>query len=168
MRGSAAPASGWPDGRAVEHLPEPQQRLAHGELLRVHVGKVLGLKSHVFRVQRKADDVAGQLGGQLQIELAAVRAAQVELVKLVAHNLGAALRGVVAGELLIEKLNPAAVDLFRLGRGTRDVVCNVLHTNCTIQHWGGMRRMGARFLQGPAAGLTHSRTFCVWSILLRR
>ena len=67
------------DGRAVEHLPEPEQRLAHGEPLRVHVGKVLGLGRYVFRVQREADDVAGQLGGQLQIELAAVRTAQVEL-----------------------------------------------------------------------------------------
>jgi len=36
---------------------------------------------------------------------------------LVAHNLGAQLRRMVAGELLIEKLYPAAVDLFGLGAG---------------------------------------------------
>jgi len=34
-----------------------------------------------------------------------VRTAQVELVKLVAHNLRAALRSLVTGELFIEKLN---------------------------------------------------------------
>ena len=50
-----------------------------------------------------------------------MRTAQVELVKLVAHNLRAPLRSLVAGELLIEKLNPAAVDLFGLGRGMRGV-----------------------------------------------
>jgi hypothetical protein len=60
-----------------------------------------------------------QFGGERQVQLAAVRAAQKELIKLVAHNLRAAFRGLVAGELVIEKLDPAAVDFFRLGRGMR-------------------------------------------------
>ena len=78
---------------------------------------MLGFKGHVFRVEGEHRDVAGQLGGQREISFAAVRAAQVELVKLVAHNLRAPLRGAVAGELVVEKLEPAAVNLFRFGRG---------------------------------------------------
>jgi hypothetical protein len=108
--------------RRPSQLPEPQQRLEFGESLRVGVGKVLGLQGHVFRVQREADDIAGQLGGERQVELAAVRTAQVELIKLVAHNFGAALWRLVACELVVEKLNPAAVDLFRLGRWMRGIV----------------------------------------------
>ncbi len=79
------------DGRAVEHLPEPEQRFALGKLFAVGVGEMLGLQGHVFRIEREADDVAGQLGGEREVELAAVRAAEIKLVELVAHNLGAAL-----------------------------------------------------------------------------
>jgi hypothetical protein len=51
-----------------------------------------------------------------------VRTAQVELVKLVAHNLVAEFGGVVPCELLIQKLNPAAVDFLCLRRGMGDAV----------------------------------------------
>ena len=57
----------------------------------VHSAEVLGLEGHVFRVERQAQHVAGQLAGEGEVELAAVGTAQVELVELVAHNLGAAL-----------------------------------------------------------------------------
>ena len=56
-----------------------------------------------MRVERETDHVAGQLGGEREIELAAVGTAQIELVKLVAHNLAAALRGAVAQELSSRK-----------------------------------------------------------------
>ena len=101
---------------------------------------MLGFEGHVFRVQREADDVAGQLGGEGEVELAPVRPAQVELVELIAHNLRAAFRGAVPDELVIEKLEPAAVDLFRLGRGMRDAVLRC-HTDWTIHHGGGTLRV---------------------------
>ena len=51
-----------------------------------------------------------------------MRTAQIELVKLVAHNLGAPLRRAVADELVVEKLEPAAVHLFGFGGGMGDTV----------------------------------------------
>jgi hypothetical protein len=143
------------DGRTVEHLPEPEQRLALGELLGIGVGKVLGLQGHVFRVQREREHVAGQLRGERQVELAAVRAAQVELVELVAHNLGAAFRCLVAGELVIEKLDPAAVDLFGLKRGMGCLVRIIRHTLCTIHHQGWVDRVLACAVDGPPTLSSH-------------
>jgi hypothetical protein len=80
-----------------------------------------------------------------------VRTAQVELVELVAHDFGAALRGAVADELIIEKLEPAAVDFFCFWRGMRGVVFRC-HTDWTIHHEGGTLRVGAREL-GVATSL---------------
>ena len=118
-----------PDGRAVEHLPEPQQRLALGKEFGIGIGKVLGLQRHVLRVQREREHVSRQLRGKRQIQLAAVRTSQIKLAKLVAHDLGAALRGLVTGELFIEKLNPAAINLFSFGGGMRGVVLCLFHTD---------------------------------------
>jgi hypothetical protein len=129
------------DGGAVEHLPEPEQRLAGIVLIGVGVGEVLGLEGYVFRVQGEADYVAGQLGGEGEVELAPVRTAQVELVELVAHDFGAAFRGAVTDELIIEKLEPAAVDFFCFRRGMGDVVVRG-HTDWTIHHGGGTQRVG--------------------------
>ena len=82
-------------------MPPRSLRLARIVLFAVGVSKVLGLEGYVFRVQREADDVAGQLGGKGEVQLAPMRTAQVELVKLIAHNLGAALRGAMADELIV-------------------------------------------------------------------
>src|ERR1035437_5289183 len=52
----------------------------------------------------------------------------------------------MARELVVQKMKPAAVDLFRLGRGMRGaarlggVVRGVCHTNWTIHLEGGMHR----------------------------
>ena len=106
-----------PDGRAVEHLPEPEQRFALGVALPVHVGVVLRLQRHVCRIERKRQRSAWQLRGKVHGRLARVRTAQIKLVKLVAHNLGAALGRAVANQFVVKKLQPAAIKLFRfLGR----------------------------------------------------
>jgi hypothetical protein len=63
-----------------------------------------------------------------------VRATQVELEELVADDFGAALRGVVAGELFIEEVDPPAIDFFGFGGGLRGSAEGVFHTDCTIHH----------------------------------
>jgi hypothetical protein len=52
-----------------------------------------------------------------------MRAAKVELMKLVAHNLATAFRRAVPDELIVKELEPAAIDFFGFGCGMRDVVC---------------------------------------------
>ena len=79
------------DGRAVEHLPEPEQRFAGSEFFAIDFGEVPGLQSDVLGIERETDDVSGQLRSESEIEFAAVGTAKIELVKLVAHDFGAAL-----------------------------------------------------------------------------
>ena len=104
-----------PDRRAVEHLPEPEQRLANGELCFVDAAEVLRLERDVLWVEGQTQDVARQFAGQRDIGFAAVRPAQVELVKLVAHDFRAPLGRAVPVELLVKEADPAAKDFFGLG-----------------------------------------------------
>ena len=70
-----------------------------------------------FGSSERLTTLPGSSRGEREVELAAVGTAQIELVKLVAHDFAAALRRAVASELVVEKMNPAAVDFFRFGGG---------------------------------------------------
>ena len=70
----------------------------------------------------------------VRLSLPAVRPAQIELVQLVAHNLRAPLGRAVADELVVEKLQPAAIDFFRLRRGMRHGLGRSSRRVCHM-HW---------------------------------
>ena len=129
------------DGRAVKHLPEPEEGLAPCKALAVDLGEVAGFEGNVFRIERKTENVAWQLGREGEIELSAVWASQIELIELVADNLRAALRRTVANELIVEKLEPAAIDFFRFGRGMGNGAGLGRHTLWTIHQTGGLHRI---------------------------
>src|SRR5579872_841114 len=133
-----------PDRRPIEHLPEPQQRLPFRESLRVHVAEVLRFERHVLWIERHAQHVSRQLAGQRHVELAAVRAAQVELVELVPHDLRTPLSRAVTDELVVEKLQPAAVDFLGLWRwmrhGLRGGGRRIRHMHWTINQQLKMRQ----------------------------
>ena len=97
---------------------------------------MFGLEGYILGVQGKIEHVAWEFACQGEVEFSAVRTAQIELAKLIADDLRAALRGMVPRELLVEKLNPAAVDFFGFRRGMRDAGVD-FHHDLTIQHEGG-------------------------------
>ena len=129
------------NGGAVKHLPEPEERLTRVETFTVDFRKMASLEGNVLGIKRKAEDIAGQLGSEREVELSAMRPAQIELIELVAHDLGAAFRGAVPDELFIEKLEPAAVDFFSLRRGMWGAARIRCHTDWTIHHGGRMHRV---------------------------
>ena len=92
-------------------------------------------------------NVARQLAGERQVQLAAMRPAQVELVKLVAHNLRAPLRRAVPDELVVEKLEPAAIDLFRFGEG-----CGAYSCGWPYELDDTTKRAGCKRIRGQTAG----------------
>ena len=144
------------DGRAVEHDPEPEQGLGAGEALAVDVGIVLCFEGDVAGVERELEDVERELAGEGEVELAAVGTAEVELEELVADDLGAALGGLMAGELLVEEGDPAAVELFGLGLRVGEAGgllggrgdCGFGHTHSTIHLARKDARRGAAAVSG--------------------
>ena len=105
------------DRRTVEHDPEPEERLAAGESLAIHVGVVLGFEGDIPRIERKLKYVERKFAGQSEVQLAPVRTAEIELEELIADDFSAALGNLVTGEFLVQEGEPAAVEFlcFRLG-----------------------------------------------------
>src|ERR1700677_752462 len=101
--------------RAVEHLPEPDERLAKRIFFWIDVAVILRLEGCVARVEALDEGVHGELAIEGGIAAAAVRMTEVELKELIANNLGAAVRRLVAGEFFVEIGQPAAVDGFGFG-----------------------------------------------------
>ncbi len=89
-------------GRAVKHHPEPDQRLALGVLLGVHVAVVFRFQGRIARIERVDERLLrqwcvrrGQGPGPPQIQL----------VQGIAHH-DAAVLNVAAGEFLVQLLDP--------------------------------------------------------------
>ena len=62
--------------RAVEHLPEPDERLAEGVPLDVDVTVVLGLERGVARVEGLKQNIGGELAGERGLFASALLFAQ--------------------------------------------------------------------------------------------
>jgi hypothetical protein len=100
------------EGRAVEHLPEPDEGLANGVLFGVDVAVVLGLECSVARVEAFGESVDGELVVEGRLRRAAIGPAKIELDEFVADDLGADLGFGVASEFVVEASEPATVDCF--------------------------------------------------------
>ncbi len=100
---------------AVEHLPEPDERLAGSVLSGIDVAVVLGLEGGVAGVEGLGENVGGEFGGEMDGETSAVGTAKVKLGEFVADDLGAAVDRLVAGELAVEMREPAEIDGFGFG-----------------------------------------------------
>ena len=105
-----------PDRRTVEHLPEPEQRLAAVVALAVDLGIMLRLESDVFRIEGELEHAARKLRGERGFRFSAAGPAQVKLMKLLANNFRTSLRRAVPHKFIIEELYPAAIDFLRLRR----------------------------------------------------
>ena len=77
------------DGRAVEHLPEPDEGFADGVFFGVDVAVVLGFEGDVAGVEALHEGVHGELVVEGRLGRAAVGMAEVELDEFVADDLGA-------------------------------------------------------------------------------
>ena len=98
----------------------------------------------LFGSSDRREHVPRQLAGQHQVQLAPVRPPQVELVQLVANHLRPPLRVVVPREFVVEKLDPPAVDLFRLRCGMRDPTLSRLRNRRLIRHFAPHRQLLGR------------------------
>src|SRR6202789_43977 len=94
--------------RAVEHLPEPDERLAKRIFFWIDVAVILRLEGCVTRVEALNQGVHGEFAVEGRIAADAVRMTEVELKELIANDLGAAVRRLVAGEFFVEFGRPAA------------------------------------------------------------
>src|ERR1700679_4016984 len=103
------------DGRAVEHLPEPDERLVDGVFFVVDVAVVLGLEGDVAGIEVLHEGVHGELVVEGRLGRTAVGTAEVELDELVADDLRADFWLGVAGEFVVEAGEPATVDGFGFG-----------------------------------------------------
>lgn len=111
----AEPKVGAEQG-AIEHLPEVDEGLAGGIARRVDGIVVLGCEEDIARVEGFDNDVGGQFTDEGScFGTAAVRTSQVDLIELIADDLGAAIDASVACELFVEMAQPAAVSGFGFG-----------------------------------------------------
>jgi len=69
-----------------------------------------------------------------------MRTAQIKLMQLIAHNLGATLRRLVARELVIEKVSPATKYFFCFRSRSGSAVGRVFHTDWTLHHQAWVNR----------------------------
>ena len=77
------------DGRAVEHLPEPDEGLADGIFFGVDVAVVLGFEGGVAGVEALDEGVHGEFVVEGCLGRALIGVAEIELDELVANDLGA-------------------------------------------------------------------------------
>jgi len=117
------------DGGAVEHAPEPDERLDDGVAVGIDIAVVLGLEGDVGGVKGELEDVEGQLGGESEVEAPAVGTAEKELVEIVAHDFAAKDNVGVAGEFVVEVVDPAVEDFFGFAGGLNLAVLIAGHTS---------------------------------------
>jgi hypothetical protein len=115
------------EGGAVEHLPEPDERLADGVLLGVYVTVVLRFERDVAGVEALGQGVHGELAVEHGLDVPAVGTAEVDLVEFVADDLGAAFGRLLPGELVVEFGEPATVEGLSFGSGFEFAVCMDWH-----------------------------------------
>ena len=88
--------------RTVEHLPEPDERLADGIALGIDVAVVLGFEGGVAGIEGFEQSVGGEFARERGLLAAAVGLAEIHLDEFVADDLGTAVDARVASELVVE------------------------------------------------------------------
>src|SRR5581483_3711963 len=99
------------DGRAVEHRPEPNERLALGILDGVDIAVIFGLKRGIARIEGVDERLLGERRAGVGRR---VGATEIEFVQGVADYVAAVL-WVAIDELLLEVIDPGEEGFFRGG-----------------------------------------------------
>jgi hypothetical protein len=128
------------DRGAIEHAPEPDERLEKGVALGVNITIVFGLQSNVGGIEGELEDVEGELGGEGKVEASAMRTTEHELMQIVADDLAAEGDVLVTRELVVEGIYPAGVDFFGFASRFDLSVLIARHMFWIISRFGRMQK----------------------------